>query len=59
MFGVIVQVILTEAIYWKADSPEHFSKENFPAFIALITHSLDYYGIPIHEYPGLFKVLKQ
>ena len=56
LFLVFKQVIRTEAVYWRADNPEHFSKENFPTFIACSKEGSDYYGLPIHEYPGLVKV---
>ena len=51
-------MIRTEAVYWKADTPENFSKENFSVFIAMSMSlkDFDFYGIPIHEYPGLVKV---
>jgi hypothetical protein len=38
------------------DVPEHFSKENFPVFIALSKDIMQSYGLPICEYPGLVKV---
>ena len=44
-------------MYWKARNPEHFLKENFPTFIACSAEGFDYYGLPIHEYPGLVKVI--
>lgn len=51
------QVIRTEAVYWKTDTPEDYSKENFPVFIAHYSdNESHFYGIPIHEYPGLVKV---
>jgi len=39
-------------------APEDFSKENFPVFIGCMSdeRKLNFYGIPIHEYPGLIKV---
>ena len=52
-----LQVIRMEAVYWKADTPENFSKENFPVFsVESSVFVCDFYGLPIHEYPGLIKV---
>ena len=52
-----LQVIRTEAVYWKAETPENFSKENFPVFsVESSALVCDFYGLPIHEYPGLIKV---
>ena len=47
-------------MYWKVDVPENFSKQRFPAFIGYLTddRTFGYYGLPIHEYPGLVKVGK-
>ena len=57
---VVLQVIRTEALYWKTDSPEVFSSKRFPTFITydadVDTKSMHVYGLPILEYPGLIKV---
>ena len=50
-----LQVIRTELVYWQTKRPENFSKENFPVFIGKDGDD-NYYGTPIHEYPGLIKV---
>ena len=51
-----VQVIHTETVYWKVDSPELFSVENFPVIIFENERGNFIYGQPIHEHPGLMKV---
>lgn len=52
-----LKVLRTAAFYWKVDSPEHYSKENFPVFISYASaNEFDFYGLPIHEYPGLVKI---
>lgn len=40
------------------DTPKDFSKENFPAFLGYVPEdgARYFYGLPIHEYPGLVKV---
>lgn len=57
---VVLQVIRTEALYWKTDTPEVFSSKCFPTFITydtdVDTKSMHVYGLPILEYPGLIKV---
>ena len=52
------QVLDTKVLYWKVDTPEDFSKENFPAFLGYVPEdgARYFYGLPIHEYPGLVKV---
>lgn len=57
MFMILMfQVLRTELVYWQTKRPEDFSKENFPVFIACDEDRNNFYGTPIHEYPGLIKV---
>ena len=57
MFVQWLQVLRTEHVYWKTETPEDFAKENFPVFCAVDENEDIVYGTPIHEYPGLIKVL--
>ena len=54
-----LQILRAEVLYWKVDSPEDYSPKNFPVLMARYTeggHLHLFYGLPIHEYPGLVKV---
>ena len=52
-----VQVERTEVLYWNAD-PIAFHHTNFPTFMFVADgyYNVTMYGLPISEYPGLFKV---
>ena len=48
-------------LYWSTSNPEAFSSSNFPTFFHARNEGdnvVEFYGLPIQEYPGLFKVLK-
>ena len=50
-----------EVFYWKVDKPEVFSSGNFPTFwnsppAVVEGRPTLFYGLPVHEYPGLIKV---
>jgi monomeric sarcosine oxidase len=49
----------SEINYWKVDDPAVFTPDKFPVFIGCNSDNAEdmhFYGIPIHEYPGQFKV---
>ena len=53
------QVLRSELNYWKVEEPSAFTPDKFPVFIGYNTDNerdIHFYGLPIHEYPGLFKV---
>ena len=53
------QVLRSELNYWKVDNPAVFTPDKFPVFIGYGSddeNETHYYGLPIDEYPGLFKV---
>ena len=47
-----------EVLYWKVSNPDLFSPSQFPCFIGFKgDHEDEFYGLPVDEYPGLFKVI--
>ena len=61
MYHVSDQVTRAEILYWKVETPEHFSAEMFPMFKEVVTKDekniQQFYNVmPILEYPGLLKV---
>ena len=42
--------------YWPVENPSDFSPDAFPVFFSDFEGSNPFYGIPIQEYSGLFKV---
>ena len=51
----LAQPYKTEVLYWRTENPKVFSANEFPVF-AYKSKTLEIYGQPIFEYPGLFKV---
>lgn len=52
-------MIRTEVLYWPVDNERFFASDSFPVFFADFEKSGEaFYGLPIEEYPGLFKVHK-
>ena len=50
-----MKVTRVEAHYYKAD-PTAFSPDNFPVLVSYGKDRLEFYMLPIEEYPGLIKV---
>ena len=51
-----MKVSRVEAHYYKAENPIAFSSDNFPVFVSYGKDRLEFYMLPIEEYPGLLKV---
>jgi sarcosine oxidase/L-pipecolate oxidase len=53
------RVLRSELNFWKVEDPAVFTPDKFPVFIGYTSdddNDTHYYGLPIHEYPGLLKV---
>jgi sarcosine oxidase/L-pipecolate oxidase len=52
------RVVRSELNFWKVEDPAVFTPDKFPVFIGYTSddHETHFYGLPIHEYPGLLKV---
>lgn len=55
--NVPLQPLKITVCYWEEKNGNHFSIENFPAFMAEdVAGGNDIYGLPVDEYPGLVKI---
>ena len=48
-------MVQSELNYWKVENSAEFTPDKFPVFIGYESENTRFYGLPIHEYPGLLK----